>query len=341
MISRVAECCFWLQRYIERLESTARLLEVNRHIALDTSVLDAERWKPVVTVMGEQTRFEELVGVAAYNDDDCCEQYLTWDDRNPVSIRSSLYWARENARTTREVISREMWELLNTSWQWLSGAGKRHYRSDRASFYQHLRSMCQEFQGLSYNTLSHGEAFDFMRLGNLLERINQTARVMDVKYHWFAPQTPSKQAETPLEAAQWVALLRLCSAMEPFFKQHRTTPSGPGVASFLLQDELFPRSVLHCYLRLDNFLERIERLTQRQELSHSRQLVQVMVSHLRTAPVGSILERGLHEELTDVIQNTMDIGQRLQQEFFDPPVASPALPDHASPSTDTTGDGRR
>ncbi len=327
MISRVAECCFWLLRYIERLESTARLLEVNRDVVLDTSVFDAERWKPVVVVIGEQQRFEDLLGTNAYSNDDTCEHYLTWDERNPVSIRSSLHWARENARMTREVISREMWELLNRAWQWLAGAGKRQYRTDRASFYQYLRSICQEFQGLSYNTLSHGEAFDFMRLGNLLERINQTARVMDVKYHWFSPRD-SDQPETPLEAAQWVALLRLCSAMEPFFKQHRVTPNGARVASFLLQDELFPRAVLHCYVRVNEYLARIESFTQsdllarRDAPSEARQLVATMTKHLRTTGVEAILERGLHEELTDVIQNTVDIGNCLQREFFDPPVVA-------------------
>ena len=105
MISRVAESCFWLFRYMERTESCARLVSVNRLIVLDANAADAERWRPVIVVLGEQARFEELIGAGKYHDDDDAQEYLTWSEKNPVSIRNNLYWARENARMIREVIS--------------------------------------------------------------------------------------------------------------------------------------------------------------------------------------------------------------------------------------------
>jgi uncharacterized alpha-E superfamily protein len=324
VISRVAECCFWLSRYVERAESTARLLDVNHDVTLDASVRESQRWKPVVIVMGEQEGFEEHLGTGAYDDDEVCVDYLTWYDKNPASIYSCMLWARENARTTREVISREMWELLNTGWQWLNTGGKQEYRTDRPSFYQRVRSLCHEFLGLTYSTLSHGEAFDFMRMGTVLERINQTARVMDVKYHWIVRKPSATNGrgskESPQEAAQWVALLRLCCAMEAFFKQQRALATGPAVADFLLLDPLFPRSVLHCYMDLEKYLTRLDTLTGRPSASRSRHLAHTMLERLKAMDLATALQRSLHDELTEVIENTAEIGSSLQREFFDPPM---------------------
>lgn len=328
MISRVAECCFWLSRYIERAESTARLLDVNHDVTLDASVRESQRWKPVVIVMGEQEGFEEHLGTGAYDNDEVCVDYLTWYEKNPASIYSCMLWARENARTTREVISREMWELLNTGWQWLNTSGKQEYRTDRASFYTRVRSLCHEFLGLTYSTLSHGEAFDFMRIGTVLERINQTARVMDVKYHWIVSKPPGANGkgpkESPQEAAQWVALLRLCCAMEAFFKQERALATGPDVADFLLLDPLFPRSVLHCYLDLEKYLTRLDTVTGRSTPSQSRTLAHEMLERLKAMDLATAIKHSLHEELTEVIDNTAELGSCLQREFFDPPMRAKA-----------------
>lgn len=324
MISRVAECCFWLLRYVERAESAARLLDVNHDVALDASVRDSQRWKPVVIVMGEQEGFEKQLGEDAYDNDDLCVEYLTWNEKNPASIYSCLHWARENARTTREVISREMWEVLNTGWQWLNQSGRQAYRSDRSAFYERVRSLCGEFHGLTHNTLSHGEAFDFMRTGTMLERINQTARVMDVKYHWIE-RSPTPGRESPMEAAQWVALLRLCCAMEPFFKQQRALATGTGVVEFLLKDALFPRSVLHCYTHLETSLGRIDALTRRTTPSKARVLANSMVEKLSNADVNGILRQSLHDEITSIIDNTAELNSALQREFFDPPMRSAAI----------------
>jgi uncharacterized alpha-E superfamily protein len=322
MISRVAESCFWLHRYMERVGSTARVLDVNHETVLDASLQGIERWRPTVIVMGEQQRFEEIVGTDAYADDDTAEDYLAWHDQNPASIKSSLFWARENARTIREVISREMWELLNTDWRWLNTAGRREYRQDRSKFYARIRSLCSEFQGLLYETLLHGEAFDFMRLGTLIERADQTARVMDVRHHWLSEEE-MLGPETPEQAAHWVGLLRLCSALEPFFKENRAEPTGPSVASFLLKDPRFPRSIAHCYSRLSNFLERIDGYTLHTQPSRSHALALGIMEELQARSIEEILEGGLHQELTKVIIRTAELGDLLHEEFFD------VLPDGA------------
>ena len=140
MISRVAENCFWLNRYVERAEGTARMMFVNRLVVLDAEIHEAKRWKPLIAALGETARFERLVGEHGYDNDKKAEEYLTWSSDNPSSIVSSLAGARENARTTREVISREMWETVNTVWQWLASPGAlKLYRKDRLEFYEKIR----------------------------------------------------------------------------------------------------------------------------------------------------------------------------------------------------------
>ena len=332
MISRVAESCFWLFRYIERAESCSRLAATNRMLVLDAEHDRAERWKPVIVVLGEQARFEELIGQDRYHHDDDAEEYLTWNQKNPVSIRSSLYWARENARQIREVISREMWETLNTSWQWLtSKAAQREYRNDRSQFYRRIRSLCAEFGGISDSTMLHEEPLDFMLLGMALERANQTARLMDVKHHRLGGR---ETLETPWQSAQWVSQLKLCAAEESFLKRHRAAPTGRRVAEFLLRDPSFPRSVLHCFERAELLLRRIEAATARVASTDSLKALQAMLAHLRQARITDVLHAGLHEELTRVVETGALVCDHLQRDFLDP-TAAPELESGAPASVQT------
>ncbi|MEY4549852.1 MAG: hypothetical protein RL685_6047 [Pseudomonadota bacterium] len=320
MISRVADSCFWLFRYIERAESCARLASVNRLLVMDAELDRAERWKPVIVVMGEQARFEELFGNDCYHDDDDAEDYLTWNEKSPASIRSSLYWARENARQIREVISREMWETLNTSWQWVTGkAAQREYRNDRSQFYRRIRSLCAEFCGISDSTMLHEEPLDFMLLGMVLERANQTARLMDVKHHRLS-SADRENVETPWQSAQWVSQLKLCAAEEVFIKRHRAAPTGRRVAEFLLRDVSFPRSVLHCFERAERVLRRIEAATGRDAPTATLLALQEISRHVRESKINSVLHGGLHEELTRVVDTVASVCEKLQQDFLDPTV---------------------
>lgn len=320
MISRVAENSFWLHRYVERVESTARVLSVNRLAILDAEIHEAQRWKPLILAVGEQERFEKLIGVTGYDKDIVAEEYLTWSTDNPVSIVSSFAGARENARMSREVISREMWETLNITWQWLqSPAARKEYRKDRVQFYESVRSACSRFQGDCHNTMLHDEPFDFMRLGMLLERASQTVRVMNVKSHWLVRgPRPDAEWETPLEAAQWMGLLRLCAAVEPFFKRHSAAPTGPLVASFLLQDVGFPRSVLHCFDRARNFIERIDGRTKRRGVTKSFKQAMTAAGNLRKANVAKFTQAELQAELIGLGVTTGELCDQLYVDYFDP-----------------------
>jgi uncharacterized alpha-E superfamily protein len=332
MISRVADSCFWLLRYIERAESCARLSSVNRMLVMDAEHDTAERWKPVIVVLGEQARFEELIGKERYHDDEDAEDYLTWNQKNSVSIRSSLYWARENARMIREVISREMWETLNTSWQWFtSKAAQREYKNDRSQFYRRIRSLCAEFMGTSDSTMLHEEPLDFMMLGMSLERANQTARLMDVKHHRVTGGGERESMETPWQSAQWVSQLKLCAAEEPFLKRYRAAPTGRRVVEFLLRDPSFPRSVLHCFERAERRSRHIEAVAGRSAPTATPTALQAMLKHLREAKMTDVLHAGLHEELTKVVDTVALVCNQLQRDFLDPTAEPEAAEPEALP----------
>ncbi|MBX3271019.1 MAG: alpha-E domain-containing protein [Sandaracinaceae bacterium] len=312
MISRVAGSCFWLHRYLERAQSVAQLLRVNRSFVLDVPVDEIEKHYPLIIVCGEQARFDARVEPSLRHDRDVVEDYLTWDGESPVSLRSSLYWARENARTTREVISLEMWESLNDVWTFVRfGAGRRKYNTDRDAFFKRIKDGCDLVLGQTESTLLEGEPLDFMRLGRFLERANQTARMLDVKHHTLGPP---RGAETPVETAQWNALLYSCGAAEAYHKRWPARPDGRSIADFLVKEPDLPRSVLGSLLRARDTLARIRAAGHPALGVAAERALDALVAHAREAPLGA----ALHEELTHVIDETTTICVALERDYFDP-----------------------
>ncbi|MCB9584131.1 MAG: alpha-E domain-containing protein [Polyangiaceae bacterium] len=315
MISRVAETCFWLGRQVERSENLARLLSVNQSFVLDVELDPPQRWQPVMVVSGELPRFKERFPEEAILDGEVVQRYLTWDQDNPVSLVSAAYWARENARTIREVISLELWEALNEFWRWLmDGPGKRLYRSDREAFYSRFKEMAALTHGVASATMLHEEPLTFMQLGWHLERAQQTARIVDIKYHTLGP---TSSRETPLEAAQWLALLRSCSATEPYYKCHKNPPNGLAIVDFLLRYPTFPRSILYSLKASQVDLQRIRAATtERGEECEVR--VQRLLDYLEAGKSADLSGGGVHAALTRVVDETSEICNLLHSIYFDP-----------------------
>lgn len=323
MISRVAESCFWFHRYLERAECTARLLRVNRSFQLDVQLPEGERWQPVVVVAGEEERFPALFPEPSMNDPEVVQDYLTWDERSSVGIVSSMQGARENARTIREVISQDAWECMNSSWHWLRGGqGRKLYGRDRDAFYQRVKSLVAMIEGVCESTILHGEAVDFMRMGMLLERAGQTARLLDVKHHLLEP-IEGESRRGPFESAHCMALLRSCSAEQAFLKRGSGVISGPAVASFLVLDEQFPRAIAYSLDRAWNFLQRIRDATDHRMGEHSAHLLGELVAHVNTTLVGDLWGDGLHRELTHIIDSAAEACEMIHEEYFDPSFEPP------------------
>ncbi len=312
MISRVASSCFWLHRYLERAENVARLLRVNRSFVLDVPVDELEKHYPLIIVCGEQARFDARVEPALRHDREVVEDYLTWESDNPVSIKSSILWARENARTTREVISLEMWESLNDLWNYLRfGKGRRQYKRDRDAFFKRVKDGCDLVLGQTESTLLEGEPLDFMRLGRFLERANQTARMLDVKHHTLGP---SLVVETPVETAHWSALLYSCGAAEAYHKRWPARPDGRSIAAFLIKEPAHPRSVLGSLMRAHDTLSRIRAEGHPRMGGEAARRLAVLVEHLRECPI----DASIHDELTHVIDETAKICVAIDEAYFEP-----------------------
>ena len=303
MISRVADHCFWLGRYLERAESTARVLGVTRNLALDVGLNPRHVWLPVIIVSGEQARYVAS-GQGRPDDGERVQDYMTWDEENPSSIARSLSAARDNARSIREVVSLETWEALNALYLWMGSPRARvEWREDRHAFYRRIRTSMQSLQGIVRGTMLFDDAMHFMLLGNMLERAGQTARILDVHHHAFQALGTHEVIETAL----WLALLRACSGFEPFMKVHRGRVSPAAVARFLVVDPIFPRSVLFSLRAAVSRFERF-RPPEQVDLPGARSAARLGAL---ASWVGALEKdfdvAGLHELLTHVVDETAAI----------------------------------
>jgi uncharacterized alpha-E superfamily protein len=315
MICRVAESCFWLTRYVERVATLARLLEVTNDFQLDVHLSQPEVWRPIVVVAGQEEHFFAQLGAGAI-DGETAQEYLTWDRDHPSSIYASLRWARENARTIREVMSVEMWETVNDTWLWLTNrSARRLYQRERDAFYDHLAKQCMLIHGVCYSTMMHDEPFVFMRLGRAVERVGQTGRILDVKHHTLGDD---RRDESAADAAQWLAILRSCSAVDAFFQRSANVLSGPAVAEFLLFDRSFPRAVLHNLDTARDLLAQLGRSDPPALLRSSWQRLDRVRGSLLQMGGTVVQELGLHKVLTSVVDDTAALCDAIHNDYLGP-----------------------
>lgn len=313
MISRVADHCFWFGRNVERAEATARVLFVTRNLALDAELPPLACWQPVIIVSGEQAHFAAKHGDGAAADGEIVQRYMSWEEDNFTSIRRSVGAARENARSIREVVSLEAWEAINELHLWMgSEAAQREYAEHRYGFYRHIRQASQLCLGLLRSTMLHETAMDFIWLGVMLERAGWTARILDVHHHALTTLPNRHQV---VETALWLSLLRTCSGFEPFMKKNQGKVTGDGVASFLILEPRFPRSVRYAvhaaYERLCSIRSPVEhQLPGGQTLER----LHVLDGWLNEKTPQTI--QPVHEVLTQVVDETTAICEGLGRELL-------------------------
>lgn len=319
MISRVAGSCFWLTRFLERIHTMAQLLEVQSAFSVDVDLPSAERWRPLVIVAGQEEDFLQRIGEQKIEDAEAVQEYLTWDADQPCSIFSSLRGARENARTIREVMSVEMWESLNDCWLWMkSRSARRLYDRDRGSFYRRFSTECMLLHGISYSTMLHEEPFVFMKLGRAVERVGQTARVLDVKHHALGEKP--REEESSVEAAQWLVILRSCSGQETFFKRAAKVLTGAAVADFLIFDRTFPRSVLHNLDRARGLMMRLREGDPPGMERRSWEMLERFRGCLLQMDIDDVRHMGMHEALTWIVDTTAELCTSIHDDYLDSPL---------------------
>ena len=244
MISRVADLCFWVGRYFDRAESTARLLQVTRALAFDAELPALECWRPLVTVSGQWPDFLERFGAEQAGDSEVVQRYITWSPENPVSIRTSIRGAREGARSIREVLGTDIWQATNQLYLWFMGEDAEiQYVQSRDEVFRRVRASTQLCLGLVRSTMLHDAPMDFLWLGVLLERVGQTARILDMHHHILLGGDGHHQI---LQTGLWLSLLRACSGFEAFMRRHQGRVTRKAVVSFLIQEPAFPRSLRYC-----------------------------------------------------------------------------------------------
>jgi uncharacterized alpha-E superfamily protein len=199
-------------------------------------------------VSGEEDEFRERVAEGAdhhpaWGDGEIVQRFMVWDEQNGVSVARSISGARWNARSIREVLSLEAWETVNELHLWLTNEAQGIYAHQREAFYQHVRRSTQLTLGLLRSTMLHDEPLDFIWLGVLLERVSQTARMLDVHHHAF---TNLMKRHDLVETALWLSLLRALSGSEAYMKRSAGRISSDAVARFLICEDAFPRSIAYC-----------------------------------------------------------------------------------------------
>ncbi|MBM9535706.1 alpha-E domain-containing protein [Desulfobulbus alkaliphilus] len=318
MLSRVANSIYWMCRYIERAENIARFINVNLNLLLDTTE-EGKHWKPLVMTTGDHEIF-------AQNDREYSQEavihFLTFDRNYPNSIARCLSAARENGRSIREIISSEMWEHLNhfyldlTSKQSLTMALKDPHR-----FFKIIQLRSHLFTGLMESTMSHGEAWNFARIGMMMERADKTSRILDVKYFMLLPETTLVNA--PIDQIQWMAVLKSASAFEMFRKKHHNiTPHR--VAEFLIFDSQFPRSIRHCINKAKEYLHRITGTPSGAAINLAEKRLGRIQADLEYTDIDEVIEMGMHEYLDSMQSRINDVGAAIGITFFN---IKPIYPD--------------
>jgi uncharacterized alpha-E superfamily protein len=238
-------------------------------------------------------------------------EFMALDTGNPSSIYSCLRLARENAHAMRWQITSEMWETLNATWIEM----KRVRRADLAGagatrFFDWVKERSHLFRGVTYGTIMRGEAFDFSRLGTFLERADNTARILDVKYHVRLPSV--KDVGGALDYYQWTALLRSVSSFETYRALYRDQIFPIKVAQLLILERRMPRSLAACFDQVTQAMERL----QGQHDRAARRLAIELHARLTNADIEEIFQHGLHEYLTQCIADMHELGSRIQHAYL-------------------------
>ena len=310
LLSRVANAVYWLGRYIERAENVARFLDVNQNLMLDLPQDFADQWQPIVDITGDRAIFLERYGAASR---DSVVRFLAFDPKNPNSIYSCVLAARENARSVRETISSEMWRQINSLYLLITAESRKAEPTDLPALCDQVRLGCHLIHGILHVTMSHNEAWQFIRLGTLLERADKTTRILDVKYFILLPSV--SDVGTPYDDVQWSAVLKSVSGFEMYRKRYgRISPDS--IVEFLLLDGDFPRSFRYCIGVADRALHLITGTPAGNFACPSEQRMGVLRSELDFAAVEAILAAGLHE-FCDASQTKMNIiDECISGDFF-------------------------
>lgn len=310
MLSRVAETIYWMARYIERAENTARIVAVNANLLLDLPRGIAPGWRPLVDITGANGLFEEH-----YKDygERQVVRFLIGDERNAGSILSALVAARENCRTVRDFVPREAWELLNEIVLFArDNLAKGMTKGGRHAYLKRMIQGAQSFNGLLSGTMPHDQGYDFLHLGRFLERAEMTTRIIDVRSANLLPDETTELR--PFETIQWVSVLKSMTAYQAYRRSEQVRVLRGPVLRFLFENEAFPRSVKHSVESLRASLVKLPRN------DAALRVAGRLIRTLDGTDPRRLDQLGLHAFIDDLQVGIGDLHEEIARTWFPPPL---------------------
>ena len=319
MLSRTADHLFWMSRYTERAENTARMLNVHHETSLlpQSAAVTRYGWQGVLSI-------SELLPAYANFHDEITPQgvmdFMVKDENNSSSIVACLQAARENARAVRGTITTEVWETLNQTWlESIRLLKSGTFDRDPSEFFEWVKFRSHLSRGVTLGTMLQDEAFHFLRLGTFLERADNTARLLDVKFH--AVQSDffgaASERDQEYDFYHWSTILRSVSGFEVYRKVYRDVIKPERVAELLMLREEMPRSLQHCMSEVVSNLREISISPKDETLSRAGKLR----ADLRYGQIDDILATGLHAFLTQFLDRVNQLGSHISRKFLMPELA--------------------
>jgi uncharacterized alpha-E superfamily protein len=301
MLSRTAESLFWMGRYIERADATARLLEMGRRMAMLPGA--GEEWRSVAQASGaalpKGTPDSEII------------KHLLLDPEHRSSIMCCFAHARANARAIRTALTSDMWEALNDQWRLLEALDPDEALIDLPVWLDWARQRAAAFRGAAETSLLRNEGYVFLRLGEFIERAEMTLRLLDVKYYVLLPETDVVGGGRDYH--QWTSVLRATSAMRAYHHVYRGDYTPWGIAEFLVLSTMFPRSANFCYRALERNLAELADIHGERHECH--ETATQMTRRLASCDIHVLFQSGLHEFIGDAIMTTNRLSSEIARAY--------------------------
>ena len=310
MLGRTANGLFWMFRYLERAENTARLLEAGLRMALTRDIKTAEdEWRSVIATLGLKSQYEaaheNYDGVSVWN-------FVLRDSANPVNVREMMGMVRSNARTARTNLSSQAWEAVNENWMKLDKLLSRPVsQSGVIEVISRLRRTGMHVHGAVDGTMLRNEGYHFGRSGTFIERAESTARILDMKYYLLLPSL--SYVGSSLDSGQWEQVLRSVAGASAYSWLNAGRIEARGIVEFLVLDERFPRSLAFCRNALRTNLGELARLHGQDGASN--ELMREADNRISNLTVDQIFDQGLHEFLTDFMARNVAISSAIAEDY--------------------------
>jgi uncharacterized alpha-E superfamily protein len=300
LLARDAEGLFWMARYLERVENLARLIDVTQ--SFESPGYETEAWFGLIRINADEKNFSER---GFWPDADHVKRFYLLDRGNPTSIPCNIEDARTNARTLRPLMSTEMWRQINVFHRFINQISPQDLEGDSLSrLCTKLKDGVQSHTGITEGTLYRDQGWYFYHMGRVIERADQTTRMLDIKYTTMLPR--DGEAKRVAELTQWGAVLRAAAGYHAFKRHARADFLAEDVVEFLLRDPSSPRSVLLCVRRAEAYLDDLRRIYGLSRSHEALEAAEYLREILTERSISHILATGLHDYL-DVVQIHLQI----------------------------------